>query len=109
LYITIKTTKLEIKQQDLDIKIILEATPIALLLVNQDEKIIYLNHFSENLFLYEKNELKGKYLETILPEIHKVKTQKFWEDYFSKPFEFKLTEADELTALTKSGAKIRVE
>lgn len=109
LYITFKTSKLEIKQQELNIKLILEATPIALLLINHEEKIIYLNRFSENLFLYQKAELKGRYLEAILPEIHRVKSPEFWEEYYRNPTEFRLTEGDELTALTNTGKQFPVE
>ena len=87
----------------------LEATPIALVLINEEEKIIYINSFAENLFFYKKIELKGQALEALLPDIHRVKPPEFWKNYFINPTAFRLGADDDLTAVTKTGRIFPVE
>ena len=91
---------MEIKQKDINIQLMLEASPIALVLINNQENIIYVNNFAENLFLYKKNELKGQALEILLPDIHKIKSPEFWNNYYSHPTTFRFGANEDLTALT---------
>ncbi len=87
----------------------IEASPIALLLVNHEEKIIYLNNFAVQIFSFEKKELTGQKLTKLVPDIYNIKPPDFWESYFARPTTLRLGESNELTATTKSGKKFPIE
>lgn len=103
---------MEIKQKDINLQIILEASPIALVLINERENIVYVNNFAENLFSYKKAELKGQALDILLPDIHRIKPPEFWQNYFINPTTFRVGPDDDVTALTKTGrgfpAEVRI-
>ena len=58
---------LDVKHKELSFQLMVEASPIALVLVNSFGKIAYLNNHAEILFSYKKNELIGKDVGVLIP------------------------------------------
>jgi PAS domain S-box-containing protein len=59
---------MEIKHNEISFQMMIEATSIALIVVNNEGKITYLNNFAEKLFLYQKNELIGYDIDILIPQ-----------------------------------------
>ncbi len=74
------------KKQDINYQLMLDASPVALLLLNNAGEIIYQNKHAEKLLLYSKEEVLGKELSFLFPK-------KFWGNYGSF-FEKQLAQAD---------------
>ncbi len=100
---------MEIKKQEFDFQLIIEAAPIALILTNNRGKIVYVNDFAINMFGYQKNELEGEGLEFLLKDVHPTHFQKYRDNYFSHPDSNKPEQEKEFTAQTKSGKEFHVE
>ena len=49
-------------------QVLLEAVPDAIIVVNNDRNIVLINHETERLFGYTREELVGHVLEVLLPE-----------------------------------------
>jgi PAS domain S-box-containing protein len=49
------------------LRLVVESLPVALLIVNKEGKIIYLNKLTVDLFGYNKKELTGKTIEVLIP------------------------------------------
>ncbi|RUR07508.1 PAS domain S-box protein [Legionella sp. km772] len=64
---------------------ILEATPDAIVIINQEGKINYINTQTEKLFGYEKRELIGQYVEALLPEPYRSRHPTHRRAFFLNP------------------------
>lgn len=98
---------LEIEKQN--ISLVFNATPGALLMVNQEDKIELVNKTLCELFGYDRDELIGQRIEILIP-------YKFWqnhgqhrEGYNKKPEKRTMAERADLHAHTKDGRKFPVE
>jgi len=100
---------LKIKDRELSFRLILEASPVALILTNNNGKIIYLNNFAENMFGYKGKELEGKGVETLLLDMNTIKPPEFWKIYFSQPTSIRLGEDNAFSAEMKTGKKFPAE
>jgi PAS domain S-box-containing protein len=86
-----------------------EASPIALVLVNSFGKIAYINSYAEKLFLYEKSGLIGKDVGILIPERYRNKHPHFMQKYFAHPETRKMGENRELFGVKKNGIEFPVE
>lgn len=66
-------------------KNILEATPDAIVMINQSGKIIFVNHQTEKLFGYHKNELIDQFVEILIPEPYRNRHPQHRQDFFEAP------------------------
>ena len=103
------TSILNISHEKLSFQLMVEASPTALILVNNRGKIEYINKFAENLFLYKKDELTGKDLEILLPQRYRSKHLSLLSKYFANPISRQMGENRELFALKKNGVEFPVE
>jgi len=98
---------LEISKKNL--RRMLEAAPDAILIVDEDGIISFVNDRSETLFGYTENEIIGKSIEILLPSrfsyIHKIHRK----DYFKAPKARPMGAGLELVSVRKDGAEFPVE
>ena len=86
-----------------------EASPNAILIVDQKGRIIHLNSQVEKHFGYATSELIGKSIETLIPRRLRRKHQGFRRDYFQEPETRPMGAGRELMALRKDGTEFPVE
>lgn len=90
-------------------QLLVEASPTALIFVNNKGEIVYLNSAAEKLFLYNKSELIGKNIQVLIPiEFHSNHTH-YLQKFFSNPESRQMGGNKELYALKKGGAMFPVE
>lgn len=63
---------------------ILEATPDAIVIMDQTGKIIFINEQTEKLFGYRKNELIHQYVEILIPKSYRYKHSEQRDNFFQK-------------------------
>lgn len=99
----------QFKHNELTFNLMVEASPNALILVNNLGNIAYLNSFAEKLFQYNKNELIGRNLETVIPSKYKKSHPSLMQSYLSNPVRRQMGENRELNAVKKDGTEFPVE
>lgn len=100
---------MNVKHKELSFQLMVEASPIALVLVNSFGKIAYINSYAEKLFLYEKSGLIGKDVGILIPERYRNKHPHFMQKYFAHPETRKMGENRELFGVKKNGIEFPVE
>lgn len=101
---TFTAVSLMVKNQEL-----IEATPDAIVVANEQGEIVLVNSQVERLFGYKKEELLGQQIELLIPErfreIHKAHRKHFYQF----PQERKMGEGRELLARRKDGSEFFVD
>lgn len=64
---------------------ILEAAPDAIVIINQNGKINYINTQTEKIFGFTKDELIGQVVETLIPEPYRSRHPKHRGEFFKNP------------------------
>ncbi len=100
---------LELKKAEEQFRLVVESTPNAMVLVNQEGLITLVNTQTEKLLGYTRNELVGNKLEILLPERFRQQHPGHRNVFFKKPQTRAMGEETELFALSKSGNEIQVE
>lgn len=98
-----------LQHNELTFQLMVEASPNALLLINNQSKIAYLNKFAEELFQYQKQELIGQDLSTLIPTRFKKEHPNLLQSYFKNPSNRQMGLNKELFALKKNGSEFPVE
>lgn len=98
-----------IKQNELTFQLMVEASPNALILINNMSKIAYLNSFAEELFQYKKQELIGQDLTILIPDKFKQEHPNLLKTYFNNPISRQMGVNRDLFALKKDGSEFPVE
>ena len=94
---------------DATFKLMVEASPIALILVNQHGNIAFVNAFTENLFQYSKRELMGSRLETLIPKRFRHGHKNHLQSFLEKPETRQMGKGRDLFAVKKDGTEFPVE
>ena len=97
------------KQNELTFQLMVEASPNALVLINNMSKIAYLNSFAEELFQYKKQELIGQDLSILIPNKFKKEHPNLLKTYFNNPSSRQMGANRDLYALRKDGSEFPVE
>jgi PAS domain S-box-containing protein len=84
---------------------LLEATPDAMIFVNRESRIVYVNARLENLFGYHEGELAGKDLSILVPERFRARHRQNVSDYFSSPHGRPMGTGLEIYGLRKDGTE----
>ena len=88
---------------------LLESMPDAIVIANRSGRIVLANTHAENLFGYERGELRGKAIETLLPERLRNAHLKHRTMFFARPRSRSMGAGLELHGLRKGGDEIPVE
>ncbi|MES2589956.1 MAG: PAS domain S-box protein [Bacteroidota bacterium] len=98
-----------IKLSELTFHAIVETTPSAIVLINSEGKISYINSQTEKLFGYSRSELIGQLIEILIPQRFKENHPNFRKMFFNNPSTRSMGENRELFATRKNGTEFPVE
>lgn len=87
----------------------IESTPNAIIIANEEGKIVLLNQQAEKLFGYKRNELMGQLIEVLLPKRYRSAHPGQRASFMSAPTARPMGVGRDLFALRKDGTEIPVE
>ena len=97
------------KFTELTFQAIVESTPNAIVLVNKEGKIAYVNNQTEKLFGYARSELIGNKVEQLIPERFSQRHPEFVKMFFQDPSVRAMGAGRELFALRKDRTEFPIE
>ncbi len=89
-------------------KMLLDSAPDAMVLIDQEGKIVLVNNQTERMFRYSREELVGRSVETLVPEKFRVSHKNHRAEYSKRPTTRSMGDAI-LEALRKDGSSFPVE
>jgi PAS domain S-box-containing protein len=93
----------------LTFQVVLESTPNAIILMDTDGDITYVNTQAERLFGYKKSELIGEKIEILIPERFRKNHPNFRQMFFLSPSVRSMGVGRDLFAVRKDGSEAPVE
>lgn len=90
-------------------RLVVEGSPNAIVMVGREGKIAFVNSQAERLFLYGREELVGKKVETLVPERFRASHPGYREGFFSSPNARPMGAGRDLFGLRKDGSEVPVE
>lgn len=94
---------------ELTFQLMIESTPNAIVLINKEGKIAYVNKPSELLFGYDRTELIGQMIEILIPQRFHKNHPGFRNMFFSSPSVRSMGAGRDLYALRKDNSEFPVE
>jgi PAS domain S-box-containing protein len=108
-YIGTATDITERKRAEEKFRLAVEASPSAIVMVNEQGGIVLVNVQAEKLFGYARNELIGQSVETLLPERFRGRHTDYRTGFFAAPQARSMGADRELWARRKDGSEVTVE
>jgi PAS domain S-box-containing protein len=99
----------KLKHSELTFQLIVESTPNAIVLVNKEGKIAYVNNKTELLFGYTRLELIGQLVELLIPQRFRENHPAFRGMFTESPMVRAMGAGRELFALRKDGTEFPIE
>ncbi len=103
------TTDTLYRHNELTFQVMVDASPNALILVNEAGKIAYANAYAEKLFQYNRAEIIGQKIEILMPARFERYHPGFVRSFFQTPQFRRMGEGRELFALKKDKTEFPVE
>lgn len=97
------------KHSELTFQLIVESAPNAMILLNKEGRIAFINKQTEKLFGYDRDELIGQAVEILIPHRYTEKHPDFRKMFFSTPHARAMGAGRELYAMRKDGTEFPVE
>jgi PAS domain S-box-containing protein len=97
------------KHTELTFQLIVESSPNAIVLVNKEGKIAYINNQTEKLFHYSRTELIGQKVEILIPKRYTHKHPEFRQMFFNAPAVRAMGAGRELFAIRKNNTEFPIE
>ncbi len=94
---------------DVDVKALLDSAPDAMIIVDASGQIVFANAQTETLFGFERRELVGQPVETLLPDRFRGPHVAHREGYFSSPKPRPMGTELDLFGLRKDGSEFPIE
>ncbi|CAN5179598.1 PAS domain S-box protein [soil metagenome] len=94
---------------DFTFQLIVESIPTAIVLVNNEGKIAYVNSQTEKLYGYTRIELIGQLVVQLIPLRYRDGDDRFWELFFSNPHVKEMGGGQEFSALRKDGSEFLID
>jgi protein-histidine pros-kinase len=98
-----------IKHSELTFQLIVESAPNAMILVNKEGRMVFVNSFTEKLFGFHRTELIGQSIEIVIPARYREKHPNFRTVFFGASNARAMGAGRELYALRKDGTEFPVE
>lgn len=99
----------QFKHTELTFQLIVESSPNAIVLVNKEGKIAYVNNQTEKLFGYTRVELIGQLVEMLIPQRYGAKHPGFRNIFFALPSVRSMGAGRELFASRKDKTEFPIE
>lgn len=90
-------------------RLAVESAPNAMVMVNQEGKIILINSQTERLFGYDREELIGRSVEILVPERFRGKHPNYRAEFSSEPQARAMGAGRDLFGLRKDGTEVPIE
>jgi PAS domain S-box-containing protein len=100
---------IQVKHSELTFQLIVESSPNAIVLVNKEGKIAYVNSQTEKLFGFARSELIGQLVEMLIPQRYSDKHPGFRSTFFSSPTVRSMGAGRELFAIRKDKTEFPIE
>jgi diguanylate cyclase len=91
------------------LKLLMDSSPTAVFLVEQNGTITYSNHLADMIFGYEKNELVGMPIETLVPEKFHAKHKVHRDQYIASPTLRPMGILQNLVGVRKNGEEFQID
>ena len=105
----LKSSSEELIKSEARFRQLLESTPDAMVIVNKEGKIVFVNTQTERLFGYSNTELENQYVEILMPAGLAQKHQTHRNNYNKAPKTRMMGEGRELLGTRKNGQDFPVE
>lgn len=99
----------EVDRTDSRFRVMVEAIPSAIVLVDQTHRILLLNRKAEALFGYARDELLGESVNALIPERYRIGHGGHVAAYFAKPETRAMGAGRELFGRRKDGSEVPIE
>lgn len=99
----------ESKRAESHFRSLLESAPEAMVMVSQEGRIVLVNSQTEKLFGYDRSELLGQLVETLVPKRHYMDLPVHNIRYFQNPRTLPMAEGQELFGVRKNGVEFPIE
>src|SRR6266699_4438412 len=97
------------KQAEEQFRLVVEASPSALIMVNTEGSITLVNTQAEAIFGYTRQELIGRHIETLVPERFRSHHMEYRHGYFGDARARPMGAERELFGLRKDGTEVPIE
>lgn len=94
---------------ELTFQAIVESSPIAILLINKEGTISYINHYGEELFGYARSEIIGKAIELIIPKRYHDNYTQYLNTFTHTPKKMAFGAGKNLYAVKENSTEFPVE
>ena len=99
----------DLKRSEERMRLVVEAAPNAMVMVNREGHIILLNDQTEKVFGYAREELLGRSIDVLIPERHRSVHADLSHDYLLAPAARAMGERRDLHGRRKDGSEVPVE